>query len=590
MAALVNDTITFYANASSDSGAPLIFTIYYDYYQDPVPTPNPEGYVTVDTTGSPGSVVHTYAYDHPGNITFGNKLVFYVQLFVDDGTDIAQASIQVAVSPPPVNTPPTFESLPPVPLTLNIGATQNLQIRIADANSDTVHVFWDFGDGTNATNVTVAPPAPGVVLIQPHSWNPHIPGVGDYNKTYVLTMSLSDGLHPPVNASIDVTIIVPPNRSPVIIDPGILASKVFANTSEPVNFTISAYDPDGDSLIWTFNYSDGSVVVYHTGFTQPGMLIWQNTTHSFTTNRTYMVNVSVSDHVHNGTVSTTLHIISNAPPFVSDKISVSPDDPIVNSTTGYVNAILSIQADDPDGDWFNVTWDMGVFGIRTNISSDDFATRKSPDWFRQTLTFNKTGPYPVTVTVTDGRLGHEVRLTKVVNVSSHNQRPVVWEFFQSYVKGDFALANQTVNFTLIFTDNERDSINLTWDFGDGSPRLPMYLTNYDANGNITVNVNHSYAKLGNYNVTILLTDNKIGGFNHTLNYTLHILVSVPRVILSGGWDWWDYSSLALFMMIPIGCVAWVIMNRRQRKSIEDQGMTYDEWKIRKEMDSKELSK
>jgi len=79
-------------------------------------------------------------------------------------------------------------------------------------------------------------------------------------------------------------------------------------------------------------------------------------------------------------------------------------------------------------------------------------------------------------------------------------------------------------------------------------------------------------------------------FNHTLTYTLPIDVDVPRVVVHMNWDWWDYTSLGLFLMIPIGSIAWVVMLRRQRKKIEDQGMSYDEWRLKKEIDSEGLSK
>jgi hypothetical protein len=577
MVALVNDTITFYANASDDSGAPLTFTIYYDYYQDPVPTPNPEGYVTVDTTGSLGSVVHTYAYDHPGNITFGKKLVFYVQLFVDDGTDIAQASIQVTVSPPPVNMAPSFLA-PPDSFSAGAGSIQDILIRIADSTNDTVSVFWDFGDGTNATNVTVAlsASAGGTQLMQTHSWNPRIPGKGDYNQTYLLNVSLSDGLHPPINSSALVTIIVPKNDPPNILDPGITASKNSASPMEQINFSAAASDPEGDSLNWTFSYSDGSVEVYSTGFTAPGLLVWQNATHSFAAVGNYSVSLSLSDALvpnqtgrHNITVTTTVHISLNVPP-TAFSLDVGPSSPVINATLGYVNVTLSVQALDSDGDMFNLTWDLGAFGTRTNVSVGDSAQRKKFQIFLQVLTFNETGSYPVAVTVTDGRLGHEVRLTKVVNVSSRNQPPSILEFNHApYSLGDFAAANESVPFRLVVTDPERDVIELIWDFGDGSAKLYMNRTDYDAKGNITILVNHTYVLRGDYNVTLIVTDNKVGSsFNHTLTSTMPIRVSVRPPVVIAKWTWWDYISLSIFAAIPVLLMLWGYIGMYRRRKAE----------------------
>jgi len=572
--ALVNDTITFYANASSDDpGAILTFTIFYDCL-DQTPTINPESPVTVDTAGTPWSVVRTFAYNHPGNLTQGGLHYFWVFAFVSDGTDNYSAGTQVYVNsppPPPVNEPPRFIEPPADPLNAIAGVITYILIKVADNLGDTVTVLWDFGDGTNATNVTVAP-TDGIVLNQTHSWNPRIPGKGDYNQSYTLNVSLSDGLHPPVNSSTPVNIRVPLNWPPNL---RLTASKSSASPLEPISFTANASDLEGDPLTWTFNYSDGTVEVYLNGFTAPGQVVWQNTTHSFDKVGIYTVNVSVSDAWipfqvgdHNVTVPATIEIIANVAPFISATIDVDPGAPMINATAGYVNATISVEANDDDGDMFNLTWDMGEFGIRTNISVGDTQQRKDPYRYRQVLTFIETGSYTITVTVTDGRSGHEVRRMAIVKVSSNNRPPVVLDFYQSYVKGDFALVNQSVNFTLILTDQEHDAIELTWNFGDGSPRLHMNLTNYDSKGNITVSVNHSYARLGTYDVTIVLTDNKVGGFNHTLNYTLHIQVSIRPLVVIEGWTSWDYISLSIFAAIPALLMLWGYIGMHNRRKME----------------------
>ena len=577
--AFVNDNITFFANASSDDpGATLTFTVFYDYYQSLGPAIlNPASPVTVNTTGSPGSVVTTYAYDHPGNLTLATEPYFWVTAFVDDGMDNVSVSVQVFVSSP--NLPPYFLA-PPDTFSAGPGTTQNIIIKIAKYGSATVTVFWDFGDGTNATNTTVPPPPPGVQLMQTHSWNPRIPGKGDYNQTYFLNVSLSDGLHPPVNSSTLVTIVVPRNEPPQILDPGITTSKNSTSAIEPINFTAAASDPEGDSLTWTYNYSDGSVEVYNTGFTAPGLLVWQNATHSFTTVGNYTVSLSVSDAWvpdqvgrHNITVRTTVHFKANVPP-TALALNVEPSSPVISAILGYVNVTMSVQAWDLNGDSLTLDWDLGVFGTRTNYSVGDAAQRREPYTFRQFLRFNETGSYNFAVTVTDGLPGHEVRLTAVANVSSTNQPPTILEFNHApYSLGDFAAANETVKFRLVVTDPERDAIELIWDFGDGSAKLYMMnLTNYDAKGNITVFMNHTYVQLGYCNVTLIVTDNKIGGsFNHTLTTTMPIQVSVkpPAVIVK--WTQWDYISLSIFAAIPVLFLLWGYTGVYRRRKEETMG-------------------
>jgi len=574
---MVNDTITFYANASSsDSSATLIFTIFYDLYEPPDLTPNPDGPVTVDTTGSPGAVVHTFAYNHPGNLTSPNGPFFWAQLWVDDGTDNESVDLFVFVSSPPVNQPPTLVWHPIDPLIVQAGVTQDIMIKVADNENDNITVLWDFGDGTNATNVTSGPTKDGVILIQYHSWNPRIPGKGGYTQNYSLNLSLTDGLHPPVNSSWNVSINIPANRPPNILDPGIATSKGSASPLDQINFTAAASDPEGDPLTWTYNYSDGFVKVFHTGFTVPGLLVWQNASHSFANVGDYSVSLSVSDALvpyqienHNITVTTTVNISVNVPP-TALSLDVQPSSPVINATLGYVNVTLSVEAWDLNGDSFTLTWDLGVFGARTNDSVGGAAQRMTPYIFRQLITFNETGSYPVAVTVTDGLPGHEVVLTALVNVSSTNQAPVILEFNHApYSLGDFAAANESVEFRLVVTDPERDAIELIWDFGDGSAKQYMNRSDYDANGNITVLVNHTFVLKGHYNVTLIVTDNKIGGaFNHTLNSTMPIQVSVRPPVVISKWTLWDYISLSMFVTIPVLLVLWAYIGMYLRRREE----------------------
>jgi hypothetical protein len=81
-------------------------------------------------------------------------------------------------------------------------------------------------------------------------------------------------------------------------------------------------------------------------------------------------------------------------------------------------------------------------------------------------------------------------------------------------------------------------------------------------------VNHSYARLGTYDVTIILTDNKVGGFNHTLNYTLHIQVSIRPLVAHEGWTSWDYISLSIFAAIPALLMLWGYIGLHHRRKME----------------------
>ncbi len=589
--AYVGDEITFFANATSDVGANLTFTIYYDYLIKPYPTVNPYSAFTVNTTTSPGSVVTKHTYNTVGNYSVGGRYFFWVYMFVNDTLENSTTILQVRVN---YNAQPVLWSPPDNPTLAVAGVEKNISILISDADSDLVTVHWDFGDGTNSTNVTVAPPfPPGVLVNVTHTWNPRIPGYGPYNATYLLNVSISDGTNAPVNFSGLVKVSVGVNWPPIL---KIKASQTLAvidalNPTATIGFSANASDLEGDPLTWTFNYSDGSPleVYQYTAWTTPSQLMWQNTTHVFSAVGNYTVKISVTDALvpnqvgyHNVTDSVTIRLILNVPPYLGTLTLGT--NPLINGTIGYVDVKVSVDAVDDDGDVLTLTWSLNGVVIDTNVS----AGTKDVYTFLQVIRFNDTGFYNISVVLTDGRPGHEMSTYRVFEVTSNNRPPDVVQFTHTaYTAGDFALPNETLEFTFVLTDPERDVIEASVDFGDNSPRIFLNLTNYDASGNVTFFLNHSYSAFGNYTVRINITDNKIGLLNHTKTYALPIRVWVkppPEVVI---WDWWDFTSLGLVLMIPVGSILWFFRLRAQRKRIEDQGMTYEEWKLKSQIKSQE---
>lgn len=592
--AYFGDNITFYANGSSFSpGAPLTISIFYDYYlNDGLFSVNNLSPVSVNYTTSPGFVIQTHAYSQPGNWTDGTGTpYFWVALWVDDGesNETWPIRVYVTVYVPPVNAPPRFDSYPFCPAGAFANESQKMEAFVADNDSDTVTMFWDFGDGTNATNVTVATPT-GVFIRQTHTWSPRIPGQGDYHTIFYMNVSLTDGLHPPVNytaiADIATFINFPPDLQ--VSTP----NAVFVQ-DKPVIFTASATDAEGDPLTWTFNYSDGSLEVFYTGYTDPNKLVWMNVTHVYSTLGDYTVTISLSDALvpnqvweHNITTSLLLTVVANRLPTLFS-IDMTPGAPIINETIGNVNVTFTVNAFDPDGDVVTLTWDFGGGEIRTNISSGVIDVQT----FIQVVRYSEVGSYSITLNGTDGLPGHTVFQNRTANISSNNRAPEVIYFDKGPTRWrDFPQPNEIVNITITMRDREHNALDVSIDFGDGSPLMNWTnLTDY-IDGNITLLVSHSYVKKGDYVVVLVVTDNKVGGFNHTRTYILPLKVDDPPVIFHQIWDWWDYASLALFIMMPVLSVAGAIQNRRHRRQIEDQGMTYDEWKLKREVVLKGLDK
>ncbi len=591
----VGYNITFYANASSFTpGANLTFTIFYDYWLTDYAGLNPESPVTVNTTTSPGSVIQTHVFDHVGNFTDMAGSYYWVYLFVldnEDGDNVSTAiPVYVSIYVPPVNTPPYLVYLFAPPVGAQYGVPFAMEAFVKDNQSeDNVTAIWDFGDGTNATNSTMNAQA-GVLFEQTHTWRPPIIGDGFYNATFNLTLTLTDGLHPPVIYNTTISVQIPYYFSPIL---QVIPAPSPLVQNKPVLFAANASDQFGDPMTWTFNYSDGTIDVFHTGITAPDELVWQNATHEFAAPGNYNVSISVTDAVvgyqvgsHNVTITFPYSVQANSPPTIFS-IDISPGAPRINETIGYVNVTFTAQAYDPDGDILTLTWDFGGGNVRTNVSTGGTGTTT----YIQVVAFSETGNFTIWLNATDGITGHTVHSSRYANITSDNHAPVLLLFDKgATILRDYAMPNEVVNITIILTDREHDPLDVTLDFGDNSTLMTWTnLTDY-VDGNITILVSHAYTEKGKYTATLVVTDNKIGRYNHTQTFILPIKVDVPRVVIHQGWDWWDYASLGLFLMIPILSVAWTLETRRRRKQIEEMGMSYDEWKLMKEVQAEGLDK
>ena len=578
LSAFVGQKVTFYLNVTSTiPSANITVTIFFDSDTGAFGTRNPKSAFSVNVTGNPGYVVQNYTYQNVGNFSGPDgRPFFFVRYYVSDGSVNYTTFAQEYVT---INNAPMFYSPPPDPLTTNAGELVFISIMIADWDSDIITVTWDFGDGTTATNITAAN-MDGVYVNITHTWDPRVPGdKGGYNRIEWLNVTLNDGFTEPQLSSTIVDIAVPLNLPPSNFNVQASESEVWLD--EPVVITASASDPEGDSLTWTYDFSDGSLTqVNHTAATPPYTVVAVNATHSFSVPGNHTINVTVSDYAGNTVaLSTVIEVLVNQPPGVAANLSLNPSSPEINATRGYVNVSISIDANDPDGDNLTVTWNLADGQpARVNVSTGG----KQVFTFTQWRIFTETGDYNLSATVTDN-MGHTVIVYKVVTVSSNNLPPSLQSLNFPYGgNATFAVAGQVLNFTLVLSDPEHDVLAITWDFGDGSALLNFTLSDYTGN-NVTFNVSHAYAKVGKYTVTIFYTDNKIGLLNHTKFINATVTVDVPRVIKIVKWDWWDYTSLTIVGMIPVAIAARFYLIDKRRKRLEEEGISLDEAKLRKEM-------
>jgi hypothetical protein len=583
----VNDTITFYANASSDTGSALNFTIYFDSML-PDYTNNTASPSYSTTTPNPGNVVTNYTYDRLGTIDGTSGTYFRVRLYVGDGSNVVTTAISVYIVE---NSAPVFNLELPNNVTISPGVESTFTTIVADVDDDSLTVTWDFGDGsTFATNLT-GPAADGVSVTQSHTWDPYLePGIGNYFIQFVMTVTVEDPLGHIAQFETILSIYVPWNFSPVW---SLWVDSLFVDPSDEIRVYGSATDREGDPMTWTFMVSNETAVlmteVAHTPATEPNATVLQNFTTTLGAEGSFTVKVWLTDALlpelqtgsHNLSKSILLTSTVNTMPFALANITFSPLIVYLDNVSGMADVTLSMQANDVDGDVLTVTWGFGDGSDpAVNYSSGGIQVYT----FYQLHRYNSSGIFCATCTITDGRPGHEVVRNGTLIVRSDNRPPTVKAILMEMSQGSFALVNTTINFTLVLNDLEGDPVEIWWDFGDNSTIGHSFIDAYGPDGNGTSTVNHSYEQVEEYTLHIWFTDHRFdtSWHNTSLNATVSVqeLQTVPILV----WDWWDTTSLTAFIGSIIAVVAYTLYVRNLRRKLDNRGMTLEEYKIVKAED------
>jgi len=583
--AYVDDTITFYANASSDVSSSLTFVIYFDSMLGDY-TNNTASPSFTTTTGNPGNVVTTFAYDHIGNLTLADGVTTYfvAKLYVSDGTNTRSASVAVYVVP---NLAPVFTLNLPSGLDVSVGVEYNFSVSAEDVDDDPLTIIWDFGDGTTPVVNSTGPAAAGVSATQSHTWSPYLePGCPyPYNITFTFNVTLEDGQGHATTSSTIVRIYVAESWPPAA---NLWSAVTYVDPADEVLIQANATDHEGDPLTWTFIFSNDTSVynttVYHTAPTEPETTVWLNITHVFGVVGNYSLTLWLTDALlpelqefpHNVSSSLVFICAQNKMPEAMMNITVSPTLVWYNETTGSASAQLSILALDPDGDVITVTWD---FGDGTSSEVNVSGGGRSTYTFMKSHNYSAAGIYYLACTISDGRDGHNLTRYGNVTIRSNNSAPTVRSMALELSNGNFAVPNSTLNFTLVFTDLERDPIEVWCYFGDNTTVAHAYIDEFDSDGNGSCTFSHIYTAAGTYMILVWYTDNEFDYEWHNNSVAAQAQVRAAWVQEVIVWDWWDTTSLAL-VFAGVGAViayGWYVSKFRTR--LDQVGLTLEEHKI-----------
>jgi autotransporter-associated beta strand protein len=158
------------------------------------------------------------------------------------------------------------------------------------------------------------------------------------------------------------------------------------------------------------------------------------------------------------------------PPTVSeiegDPLPPSPGDPVE----------FFVEAEDPEGADLTISWD---FGDGSSSAGEDVEH-----------VYSVAGVYTVTANVSDG----SNTVTKTLSVHVQALDPNAPSISAVSISANPAHTGDTLTFTATASDPNNDALTITWNFGDGSPLTTG------------ASVQHSYANLGDYTVTVTVLD------------------------------------------------------------------------------------
>jgi len=593
--AYVDDTVTFFANASSDVASGLTFTLYFDSLLASYAN-NTESAVFSTTTSNPGVMVTTYEYDHIGNLSGASGTYFRAKLYVGDGTNTVSSTISVFIVD---NAAPTYNPTLPGNVDASVDEMITFTTVVVDVDNDPLVMTWDFGDGSDLAINTTGPAAGGVSIAQSHAWSPYLePGLGDYFIYYWMNATLEDDEGHSVESSTKISMYIPYNFAPVTT---LSTNYTNVDPSDVVMFHASATDREGDPMTWTYEFRNDTelynTTVFKTPETADNTTVWTNITHVFSQEGNYTVTFWLTDvlnpdlQVFPDNTSKSLNVVSalNRIPIMQANISFSPQMIYLDEESGLGVAELSIQGYDLDGDVLYVTWD---FGDGSDSASNVSGGTRQPYEFTQVHEYNESGIYNVSCTATDGREGHElVRYLSLV-IRSNNSEPVLMGITRTLSNGTFAMVNTIVIITIILADEENDHVRVGWSFGDNTSLLITEISEYDDSGNGTSTVQHVYTSLDDYIIMIWYTDDQFGNdwHNASRNITLSVRASwTPAVII---WDEWDYIGLGILLGLVVAVFVYAWSASSFRKKLDAKGFSYDEYKImmREKRDAERLAK
>lgn len=411
-------------------------------------------------------------------------------------------SIACGDEPAPINRAPILTGPFVEPSEVNAGAQVMLSLEATDPDGDALTYEWlqapatpagTFNDPSLPSPVWTAPPVTAATSFQ-------------------LAVTVSDGKEGTIRRAVTVLVrpASPANRLPALAAGTPRASPSSVTGSVPVQLTLSATDPDGDSLTYSWSQEPAAPVGSFSGRFVPSPT-WTAPVVSSTTR--FTLRVSVSDG-RGGTVPGQVEV-EVAPPGNQNTAPVLTAGPSASPAT--VNeqqpVSLSVSASDADGNPLTYSWSQT--SPASPVGSFSNPSARTPSWTAPDVT--ASGSYTLRVTVSDGQ-GGSASGTVNITVQRVNQVPTV-----SAITGPGSLlAGSTGTFSVTASDPDGDSLTYSW--SQTAPATPQGTWVGTTTGPSTQWYSPAVGAQSSFTLSVSVTD----GQSAPVVRTLDVPVTVPR--------------------------------------------------------------
>ncbi len=321
------------------------------------------------------------------------------------------------------------------------GQQLNYTASANDPGADTLTYRWDFGDGDVEEGVNLTSVS--------HAYT------SEDNYTLTLTVTDDDGQATSINRTVSVG-----GSEPVITS---LDGDTTGPEGQAFDFVAQAIDPNGDPIIYTWEFGDGSDDLTGVNLNQ--------VSHTYVDDGTYTLTLTVSDGEGQSSATLELQVANVAPVFSSFTVPPSLNE----GSQGALRATVNDAAGNNDP--VTVTWNFG--------DGSPSATGTAVDH-----TWTNNGTFTVTATATDGDGGET---TQTADVVVANVAPSIAPL--SPAPG--AAEGASISLSATVSDPGADTLSYLWEFGDGTAPVE---------GVDLTEVNHTYADNGTYTVRLTVND------------------------------------------------------------------------------------